>query len=55
MKGWVLSDSGDQWSVKFDVRDLGGHLDNFSWVVFNFGFSGSFGYHSACFDFYSHS
>ena len=27
MKGWVLSDSGDRWSVKFDVRDLGGHLD----------------------------
>ena len=24
---WVLSDSGDRWSVKFDVRDLGGHLD----------------------------
>ena len=27
MKGWVLSQQGDQWSVKFDVRDLGGHLD----------------------------
>ena len=27
MKDWVLSDSGDQWSVKFDVRDLGGHFD----------------------------
>ena len=27
MKGWVLSQEGDQWSVKFDVRDLGGHLD----------------------------
>ena len=27
MKSWVLSDSGDKWSVKFDVRDLGGHLD----------------------------
>ena len=26
-KGWVLSREGDQWSVKFDVRDLGGHLD----------------------------
>ena len=26
MKGWVLSQEGDQWSVKFDVRDLGGHL-----------------------------
>ena len=27
MKGWVLSHEGDQWSVRFDVRDLGGHLD----------------------------
>ena len=27
MKNWVLSCEGDQWSVKFDVRDLGGHLD----------------------------
>ena len=27
MKGWVLSHEGDPWSVKFDVRDLGGHLD----------------------------
>ena len=27
MKGWVLSQAGDQWSVKFDVGDLGGHLD----------------------------
>ena len=27
MKDWVLSQDGDQWSVKFDVRDLGGHLD----------------------------
>ena len=24
---WVLSQEGDQWSVKFHVRDLGGHLD----------------------------
>ena len=23
MKDWVLSDSGDRWSVKLDVRDLG--------------------------------
>ena len=22
MKDWVLSQEGDQWSVKFDVRDL---------------------------------
>ena len=27
MKGWILSQEGDKWSVKFDVRDLGGHLD----------------------------
>ena len=27
MKDWVLSGGGDRWSVKFDVQDLGGHLD----------------------------
>ena len=27
MNDWVLSLDGDKWSVKFDVRDLGGHLD----------------------------
>ena len=27
MSGWLLSQEGDQWSVRFDVRDLGGHLD----------------------------
>ena len=27
MGAWVLSQEGDKWSVKFDVRDLGGHLD----------------------------
>ena len=26
-KEWVLSLEGDRWSVRFDVRDLGGHLD----------------------------
>ena len=26
MKYWVLSQEGDRWSVKFDVRDLGSHL-----------------------------
>ena len=34
MRGWVVSDEGHQWSVKLDVRDLGGHLDTsfgFSW------------------------
>ena len=27
MKEWVLSQEGDKWAVKFDVWDLGGHLD----------------------------
>ena len=27
MKDWVLSQEGDRWSVEFDVRDPGGHLD----------------------------
>ena len=27
MKEWVLSLEGDKWSVRLDVRDLGGHLD----------------------------
>ena len=27
MRGWVLSDEGHRWTVKLDVRDLGGHLD----------------------------
>ena len=26
MRGWVLSEEGDKWTVKLDVRDLGGHL-----------------------------
>ena len=32
MKDWVLSQERDKWSVKFDVRDLGGHLD--SWILY---------------------
>ena len=37
----VLSGSGEKWTVKFDVRDLGGHVDttlrgwattSFAWV-----------------------
>ena len=28
MKCWVVPDAGDQWSVRLDVRDLGGHLDS---------------------------
>ena len=27
MGDWVLSQEGDKWSVKYDVRDLEGHLD----------------------------
>ena len=27
MWGWVVIDEGHRWSVKVDVRDLGGHLD----------------------------
>ena len=27
LRGWVVSDEGHRWSVKLDVRDLGGHLD----------------------------
>ena len=27
MKDWVLSHQGEKWTVKLDVRDLGGHLD----------------------------
>ena len=27
MKDWVLSQDGGKWSVKIDVRDLGGYLD----------------------------
>ena len=28
MRGWIVTDEGDKWSVKLDVRDLGGHLDS---------------------------
>ena len=28
MKGWAVSDAGDKWIVRLDVRDLGGHLDS---------------------------
>ena len=27
MRGGIVTDEGDKWSVKLDVRDLGGHLD----------------------------
>ena len=28
MRRWVVTDEGDRWSVKLDVRDLAGHLDS---------------------------
>ena len=28
MKCWAVSDTGDKWSVRQDIRDLGGHLDS---------------------------
>ena len=57
MKGLVLSHEEDQWSVKFDVRDLGGHLDThyFSWVVFDCSCLGSCGHFSSCSHFCSPS
>ena len=37
MREWVLSDGGDKWSVRFDVRDLGGSLGYYlSRLVFDF-------------------
>ena len=37
MKDWVLSLEKDTWSVRFDVRDLRGHLDTtfrgWSWTL----------------------
>ena len=27
MRDWIVTDEGDRWTVKFDVRDLGGQLD----------------------------
>ena len=36
MKDWVLSQEEDRWSVKFDVRDLGGSFGyHLSWMVFD--------------------
>ena len=26
-RGWIVTDEGDRWSVRLDVRDLGEHLD----------------------------
>ena len=27
MRGWIVTEEGNGWSVKVDVGDLGGHLD----------------------------
>ena len=43
MSDWALSFDGDKWSVKFDVRDLGGHLDTFSPFSLCFDFCSSSG------------
>ena len=31
MSEWTISEDGHKWSVKLDVRDLGGHLDSTLW------------------------
>ena len=42
MLSWVLSDEGHKWTVRLDVRDLGGHLDTtLRRMVFHFISSGS--------------
>ena len=28
MREWVVTDEGDKWTVKLDVRDIGGHIDS---------------------------
>ena len=64
MRDWVLSQEGDKWPVKFDVRDLGGHLDTtfrgwsatlaarvrlvISRLVFNFCPPSGFSWWSSC-------
>ena len=32
MRGWVLSDEGHRWTVKLDIRDLGGHSGYYLFV-----------------------
>ena len=33
-RGWIVSAEGDRWSVKMDVRDLGGAFGHYlSWLV----------------------
>ena len=34
MRGWIVTDEGDRWSDRLDVRDLGGTFGHyFSWLV----------------------
>ena len=55
MQDWVLSQEGDQWSVKFHVRDLerGAFGYYLSWMVFDFSCQGSSGHFSSGSDFCS--
>ena len=64
MKDWIMSQEGDKWSAKYDVRDVGGHLDTtfqgwsatlaarvrlvISRVVFNFCFPSGFSWSGSC-------
>ena len=55
-KEWVLSQEGDEWSVKFDVRDLERHLDTtFRGWSSTLAAGGSSGHFSSCSDFCSPS
>ena len=36
MGGWLVTGAGNTWTVKFDVRDSGGHLSHLSWPCFYF-------------------
>ena len=50
MKDWVLSQEGDKWSVKYDIRDLGGSFGYYlSWLVCYLNCQGSFGHLSSGF------
>ena len=44
MRGRVVTDEGDRWSVKLDVRDLGETFGHYlSWLVRHSGYAGSSG------------
>ena len=47
MKEWVLALEGDKWSVRFDVRDLGGAFGHYlRRMIFDFSCLGSSGHFS---------